>query len=96
MSAYIVANISVTDPDAYAEYSKQVQSTLEPHGGRFLVRGGEPEALEGEWLPRVVVLEFPGADAARAWYASPEYQRILPIRRSSSDGRLVLVQGYEG
>lgn len=93
MSAFVIANVSVIDPAAYAEYQNQVPATLEPHGGRFIVRGGDSRALEGEWHPRVVVIEFPDRAAAEAWYASPEYQRILPIRLRNAESRLVVVDG---
>lgn len=97
MPAYIVASVQVTDPDGYSEYSAQVPATLEPFGGRFAVRGGELEVLEGgEWFtPRLVVLEFPSRDQARAWYESDAYQRILPVRQRNSTGRLVLAEGYD-
>ena len=96
MSAYIIANVRVNDTEVYDEYRTQVPATLEPHGGRFLVRGGEPRALEGDWHPRVVVIEFPDRAAALAWYESPEYQRILPLRQRSAESRVVLADGLGG
>jgi uncharacterized protein (DUF1330 family) len=97
MPAFIIASVQVTNPDGYQEYSAQVPATLEKHGGRFDVRGGTLEPLEGgDWFtPRLVVLEFPDREAARRWYESDEYQRILPIRQANSTGKLVLVEGYE-
>lgn len=97
MPAYIVASVDVKDPEGYSAYSAQVPATLERFGGRFIVRGGELEVLEGgEWFtPRLVVLEFPSREAAADWYRSEEYQRILPIRHATSTGRLVLAGGYE-
>ncbi len=94
--AYVVASLEVTDPEAYQAYSAQVPATVEAHGGRFLVRGGNLQPLEGgEWFDsRLVIIEFPSEDAARGWYESEEYQRILPIRLRNSRGRLVLVNGY--
>lgn len=97
MPAYIVASVEITNPDGYQEYSAQVPATLEPYGGRFVVRGGTIEMLEGDrWFtPRLVVLEFPSLDKARGWYHSDAYQRIVPIRQANSTGRLVLIDGYE-
>ena len=68
MPAYVIADVDVTEPDAYAEYQKLVPPSLEPFGGRFVVRGPEVERLEGDWEPRrLVVLEFPSLEQARAW-----------------------------
>ena len=93
MAAYVIANIDVRNPDEYARYSAQVPASLEPYGGRFVVRGGNVDVLEGEWRPRVVVIEFPDAGAARRWYQSEAYQAILPIRQANSDGRVLIVEG---
>lgn len=95
MPGYVVANVEIHDPDAYAGYSAQVEGTLEPFGGRFIVRGGEKDVREGEWFARVVVIEFPSVDNARAWYESEAYQRILPTRLNNSTGRVVIIPGYE-
>jgi uncharacterized protein (DUF1330 family) len=95
MPAYIVGDVTVTDPDRYRDYSAHTESTLAPFGGRFIVRGGPSEVLEGAWEPgRLVVIEFPSAQAARDWYASDAYGAILPIRAEASTGTLVLVEGY--
>ena len=95
MAAYIVGDVDVTDPDRYKDYTAHTESTLQPFGGRFIVRGGAHETLEGAWKPaRLVVIEFPDADAARAWYASDAYREIMPIRQEASTGSLVLVEGY--
>jgi uncharacterized protein (DUF1330 family) len=94
MPAYLIADVEVTDPQRYAEYRAQVPATLEPYGGRFLVRGGETENIEGNWLPgRLVVIEFPSMDAAHRWYESPEYQAILGIRHEASSARLIVADG---
>lgn len=95
MAAYVIVDVEVRDPDAYREYTARVPATLERHGGGFIVRGGAAETIEGAWKPqRVVVLEFPTADAARSWHASPEYQAILPIRqRHARTNFLTLVEG---
>jgi uncharacterized protein (DUF1330 family) len=94
MAAYIIADVEVTNPTEYAEYRRQVPGTLAAFGGEFIVRGGRTEALEGGWAPgRLVVLRFDSWERARAWYRSPGYQAILPLRQRNSRGRLVLVDG---
>ena len=94
MPAYVIADIEVTDPDAYAPYRPLAAASIARHGGRFVVRGGAVELLEGEPQPdRIVVIEFPDAEAARRWYRSAEYQSALKIRQSASRGRLFLVEG---
>jgi uncharacterized protein (DUF1330 family) len=94
MPAYVIADIDVRDAETYREYVALVPGTAEPFGGRFIVRGGEHETLEGEWRPhRLVVIEFPSADHARRWYASDAYVAAMAIRRRASAGSLVLVEG---
>ena len=69
MTAYVIADINVHDQETYREYGALVPDTLKPHGGRFIVRGGASETLEGDWQPRrLVVIEFPSADDARRWH----------------------------
>ncbi len=94
MSAYIIATVEVTDPAAYATYRDQVGPILASFGGRFLVRGGNPQSLEGDWQPsRVVVLVFHSTDQARAFYDSPAYASARALRQAASRGSLVLVEG---
>jgi uncharacterized protein (DUF1330 family) len=95
MAAYVIVDVDVLDPDAYKEYTTAVPATLTPDGGRFIVRGGRYETLEGDWNPRrIVVLEFPSFEAAKAWHASPAYQAILPIRlRNARTNFLTVVEG---
>jgi len=94
MTAYVIADIDVHDQEAYREYAALVPGTLQPHGGRFLVRGGAHETLEGDWRPRrMVVLEFPSADDARRWHGSQEYAAAKAMRQRASTGSLVLVEG---
>jgi uncharacterized protein (DUF1330 family) len=94
VSAYIIAEIHVTDPAAYEEYRPLAAASIARSGGRFAVRGGKVDLLEGELEPeRIVVIEFPDADTARRWYHSDEYQRALKIRQSASRGRVILVEG---
>ncbi len=94
MAVYIIADVRVTDPVVYEEYRRQVSATLDQYGGRFLVRGGAVQPLEGGWDPqRIVVLEFESVERARAWYDSPEYGPLRRLRQSASDGRFILVAG---
>ena len=94
MSAYVIGNIEVTDPERYVTYVKGVGASLDAYGGRFLVRGGEVEKLEGSIDPkRVVVIEFPSLERAKAWWDSDEYRELKALRRSASVGSLMLAQG---
>ena len=94
MAAYVVVEMHVTDPEAYEAYKALAAPAVEAHGGRYLARGGTTELLEGLEVPeRVVVLEFPDLDAARRWYASPEYTTARGARANAATGRLVLVDG---
>jgi uncharacterized protein (DUF1330 family) len=94
MSAYIIADIQVTDPVAYDDYRPLAAASIARFGGRFIVRGSKVDLLEGEPQPeRIVVIEFPDADTARRWYQSEEYQAALKIRQAASRGRVLLVEG---
>jgi len=94
MAAYLLAQIDVTDPEAYKLYAAQTPGVIQQYGGRFVVRGGNPEALEGDLVSsRMVLLEFADKAAARRFYDSPEYQRILPLRFAASRGRVALLDG---
>jgi len=94
MAAYVIAEVNVTDPALYEEYKKLVPATVAKYGGRFAVRGGAVDAKEGGWKPaRIVVLEFPSMEKARAWYDSPEYAPALALRLKSGNARLILVEG---
>ena len=96
MSAYAVVNVrEIVECPEMTEYRARVQATLDLHGGRFLVRGGVLEVREGEWQPeRLVVIEFPSIEHARAWYDSPEYQAIVGLRTQNSHTDFVLVEGF--
>jgi uncharacterized protein (DUF1330 family) len=96
MSAYIIVDVKVHDAKLYEEYKGQVQATLDRYNGRFLVRGGDPELLEGDWNPsRVVVLEFPSVDDARAWWSSEEYAEPKALRQRSAVTQMILVKGAQ-
>jgi uncharacterized protein (DUF1330 family) len=96
MTAYLIADIEVTDVQAYEEYRRRVPAIIAAHGGRYLVRGGAAETLEGTWLPnRTIVLEFPSMDALRAFWASPEYGPLRAIRERAARSNLVAVEGVQ-
>ncbi len=96
MTAYLVNEIVVTDPEVFQTYVVQAPPTLAAFGGRYLVRSGASQAVEGEPPGRLVILKFPGCAAALAWRASPACSAILPIRDASSTSRVYVVDGYEG
>ena len=94
MPAFVIAEIEVTNPSGYEKYRPLAGASVAQYGGRFVVRGGPAERLEGEGAaPRLVVIEFPDAEAARRWYNSPEYQKALPIRLANSRGQAFIVDG---
>ena len=95
MSAYVVNEIWVTDPEVFQTYVVQVPATIARHGGRYLARSGATESIHGEPPGRIVILEFPDRAAALAGRSSPDYQAILPIRDASSTSRVYVVDGYE-
>ena len=94
MAAYVIAEVEVTDPALYDDYRKQVAATVQQHGGRFIVRGGAIEPLEGSWVPkRLVLLEFATMQKALGWYRSPEYAPLIKLRQKASRGKLVAIEG---
>jgi uncharacterized protein (DUF1330 family) len=93
--AYVIGQISITNPEAYALYAAQVPQTIAAFGGKYLVRGGDASQLEGQSQGnRNVVLEFPSREAAQAWYNSDAYQAIIRHRTDNATGALILVDGY--
>jgi uncharacterized protein (DUF1330 family) len=94
MPAYLILDIHVEDPEEYAAYRERSPATLEAYGGRYLVRGGPHEVIEGNWNPeRVVVVEFPSVERAHKWYESPEYREIVEMRKRAAPSQVVLVEG---
>jgi uncharacterized protein (DUF1330 family) len=94
MAAYIVVQVDVKDPVRYDEYRKMVKPTLDAFGGRFLVRGGEVENLEGGWKPaRLVIIEFDSAAQARSWWDSEEYGPAKALRQDTTHTEMILVEG---
>jgi uncharacterized protein (DUF1330 family) len=95
--AYIVVDLEITDPENYEEYKRQAGATVEKYGGKYPVRGGSCETLEGDWHPkRIVVLEFRNAAAAKAWLNSPEYSEPRKMRHRTANTQMILVEGYTG
>ena len=94
MPAYLIADVEVKNAEAYQEYSAQVPATIEQFGGRFLVRGGISQVLEGNWHPhRTVVIEFPDAETLSRWYFSDAYQAIIGIREINADSSVITIEG---
>jgi uncharacterized protein (DUF1330 family) len=97
VAAYLLANIDVTDRDGYDEYRKRVPATIAAYGGRYLTRAGATEILEGEWVPkRLVILEFPSMAVLKAWYDCPEYRPLREIRERNATSSIVAIDGIAG
>jgi uncharacterized protein (DUF1330 family) len=94
MSALVIVEIEVREPEAYEAYKRLVPASLAAYGGRFIARGGATESLEGDWAPeRLVVLEFPSLERARQWWASPEYRDAKAIRMRAAQTRMIVTEG---
>jgi uncharacterized protein (DUF1330 family) len=94
MAAYLLALVNVDDPEAYKAYTAVTPGVIQQYGGKFVVRGGNPEAVEGELAAkRFVLIEFPDKAAVKRFYQSPEYQKILPLRLKCSTGRVAILEG---
>ena len=94
MAAYVIVDLTVSDLATMEEYRKRVPATLTPFGGRFIVRGGAHQAVEGHWKPnRLVVLEFPSMEQAKRWYDSEEYREPKAMRLRAGRTNLVMVEG---
>ena len=95
MPAYVIVDVNITDPTRYEDYKKLTPGIVGSYGGKFIVRGGPTEVLEGDWKPgRVVVLEFPDMEKAKAWDYSSEYTEAKKIRFEASTGKMILVEGF--
>ena len=94
MAAFVIANVTIEDPVRYEDYKRLVPATLVPFGGRFVARGGHIEVLEGDWHPsRLVILEFPSVERARAWWNSSAYSEAKALRQATSTGTLLILEG---
>lgn len=97
MKAYMVVEIDTTNPELMADYRTKTPAAIAEFGGRFIVRGGACETLEGGWTPpRLVIIEFPSMEKAKAFYASETYKPLLAQRLAAGRSRAVLIEGYEG
>ena len=94
MAAYIVVEVDLRDAERYEDYKRLVPPTLAEYGGRFIVRGGAAETLEGDWSPsRIVILEFPSAEQARRWWGSSAYAPAKELRQATAHTQMILVEG---
>lgn len=94
MAAYIIVDVTITDPELYVEYKSMTLATLTPFEGTFLARGGDTEVLEGTWHPgRLVILSFPNRDMAKGWWDSEAYAYPKSIRQKASITNMVLIEG---
>ena len=94
MAGYVVINNEVKDEALYNEFREQVAATIDAHGGRYLVRGGAIEVMDGDWTPdRIVVVEFDSVDQARAWLTSSEYAEARKMRMKAASASVILVEG---
>ncbi len=94
MSAYVIVDIEVLDPEGYKEYVAAAPATVALYGGRYLARGGATETLEGDWqAKRLVILEFPSVEQAKTWLNSPEYAPARALRHKYARTNMVVVEG---
>ena len=94
MKAYVVVDVAIENPDRYEDYKKLTPASLVPFEGKFVVRGGRLQTFEGDWHPeRIVILEFPSVEKAKAWWSSDVYAPAKAIRQSAAQTRMILVEG---
>ena len=94
MAAYVIVDNDVQDPVGYDEYKKLAPAAITAYGGRYLARGGKTEVLEGNWIPkRLVILEFPSVERAKEWLDSPEYRVAKQMRHNTAKSNMVVVEG---
>ena len=94
MAAYIIADLDIKDREGFESYTAQVPDIIAKHGGKYIVRGGEFEIVEGDWdAHRIIILEFPDMAAVRRFWDTDEYKEILPLRLDNADSRVLFVDG---
>ena len=95
MPAYVIVEVEINNPEEYEDYKKLTPASIAAYDGKFIVRGGKTETLEGDWEPqRIVVLEFPTIERAKEWWHSSEYAPAKAIRQRTASTRMILVEGY--
>jgi uncharacterized protein (DUF1330 family) len=96
MPVYLILDITIIDPDTYGEFAARVPAVVEQYGGRYLARSGEISTMVGDWRPeRVVLIEFASIEPVQEFFASPEYQALVPLREQSATTRAIIVEGFE-
>ena len=94
MAAYVIVDVTIMNPIEYESYKKLTPASIAAYNGKFIVRGGQTETLEGDWQPgRVVVVEFPTLSIAKAWWASDEYSVAKSIRQRTAETKMIVVEG---
>lgn len=95
MAGYVIVQVDVHDPEGFAVYRDMVPPTLEAYGGRYLVRGGEFECVEGRWNPkRLVIIEFDSVERAKQWWASEEYAPAKALRERTAESTMIVIEGF--
>ena len=94
MSAYVIVDITVTDPERYEDYKKLAPPAIAAYGGKYVVRGGKSEKLEGNWEPnRIVILQFESTEKAKEFIYSPEYREARALRHETASSNMIVVEG---
>ncbi len=94
MTAYVIVDIDVKDPEAYKQYAALAPATVAAYGGKYLARAGRTEKLEGDWTPkRLVILQFESVEQAKAWLDSPEYTPVKRLRHGAAASNMVVIEG---
>jgi uncharacterized protein (DUF1330 family) len=96
MKAFVIVDVKINDPQRYEDYKKLTPASLKPFDGKFAARGGQTEVLEGDWQPgRIVILEFPSLEKAKAWWSSEEYAPAKTLRQATAFTRMLVTEGAE-
>jgi uncharacterized protein (DUF1330 family) len=94
VAAYVIAEVTITDPQGFEAYRQMVPATVAKYGGKFVVRGGALEKLEGNWEPmRLVIIEFESAERAMQWWASEDYREAKELRQRTAQTNLIVIEG---
>ena len=96
MPAYVIVEIEITDPVGYEEYKKQASAAVHKYGGKYIVRGGKTEVLEGDWQPkRIVILRFESMDRAKEWLNCEEYREPRKLRHKTAKTNMIVIEGFD-